>query len=293
MWKRLLQLEQEFTRRGVQISRSKISDAFQISERTARTMQHMLQYRDIISMQPERDSVEEGTKLFVMADIHFPFQDKLALATAIDEAEEYQPNIILLLGDTIDFYKLSRYIQNPKERNTTAEINMCKDFLVDLRLRFPSARIIYYVGNHEERLDNYIMSKANEIYDLVEGLLELKLGLAELKMEYITEPFSIGKLWCLHGHEKPGGSYNPEYVCNIIWKCVHDHFLCAHFHRTQEKVFPSISGKKYWGGSCGYLAGYMSYARLNQWNQGFCKIEFHRDGTFKANNCKIIEGHLY
>jgi len=125
------------------------------------------------------------------------------------------------------------------------------------------------------------------------NLLEEKLGLKELDIEYRSCPFRIGKLWFLHGHERPGGSYNPEYITNVIWKYVHDHFIVGHFHRNQEKVFKRIDGELYWGGAVGHLATTFEYAILNNWTQGFAIVKYDEQGRFKAEIKTIYNGEVY
>lgn len=109
----------------------------------------------------------------------------------------------------------------------------------------------------------------------------------------LIDPFSFGKLWILHGHEKPGGAYNPEYITNVIWQYVHDHFCVGHFHRGQEKVFKNISGDTFWACSIPYLAGKMDYAPLNKWNQGFVRVDYSNNGNFRGRMLKIIDGEIY
>lgn len=293
MWRNALRIESEFTRRGEHLSRLKLMDAFQIPEHSARFLYDCLRARDIIALQPDQFPTDSGTKELVLSDIHIPFQDDLAVDAALNYADQFQPDIITLLGDTIDFYKISRFVKSPKKKSVSGEIKQTRGFLSDLRKRFPNARIIFYKGNHEDRMDTYIMSNASEIYDLVQDLLEVKLGLRELNIEYQAEPFAIGKLWHLHGHEKPGGSYNPEYVCNVMWKHVHDHFVVGHFHRNQQKTFKRIDGSTFSTASVGYLAGEMDYARLNAWSQGFYCVTYGKDGRFRGELKNINAGEVY
>src|SRR5574343_137762 len=48
-------------------------------------------------------------RIFVMGDIHIPFQDTAALRLALEFCHEYQPDIILLNGDILDQYAASRW----------------------------------------------------------------------------------------------------------------------------------------------------------------------------------------
>lgn len=285
-------LEREFIRRGEEISRLKIQDSFQISQAEAQHIIFALDNKDIIKSNPDIFQAD-GQRLLIFSDVHYPFQDDLALNAMIEFALEYKPDIFVLLGDIIDFYQISTFVKNPGKKSVKKEIEETKKFLTELRHHFPDARIIYKTGNHEDRLEKYIFQKAKEIHDLISDLLPNELGLKDLKIEYMTEPFAIGKLWFLHGHEKPGGAYNPEYICNVIWQYVHDHFIVGHFHRKQQKTFKNISGDTFWTGALGYLAGQMDYAILNKWTQGFCTVDYSSNGHFRATNREILNGEIF
>lgn len=294
LWERALILYEEAEKKGLPFGRNKLKEILGITENLAREILFALENRDIISKLEAIETISKETAL-VFSDVHIPFQDDLALNTMFDYIEdmEIDPSIIIILGDLLDFYKISKFIKNPKKKDISKEIEIAKKFLISLRNKFPYARIIFKEGNHERRLVSYIWQNASDIYDLVEDLLEIKLGLKDLNIEYCYKPFKVGNLWFLHGHEKAGGSYNPEYITNVMWKYIHDHFMVGHFHRTQDKIFKRIDGKTYWGGAVGYLAGEMDYAVLNNWNHGFAVIDFDEKGNFRASNKKIYNGNVY
>jgi len=292
LWLRALQLDSEFNRRGEETSRIKLQESLQIPQAEAQHIVWCLENKDIIKCNPDKFNAD-GEKALIFCDIHFPFQDKLAVSSMIEHAVNYQPTIIIINGDLIDFYQISTFVKNPSQKGVSSEIKETKSFLENLRYLFPNARIIYKSGNHEDRMEKYIFQSAPKISDLIDDLLPVKLGLHNLKIEYQIEPFSLGKLWILHGHEKPGGAYNPEYICNVIWQYVHDHFCVGHFHRGQEKIFKNISGDTFWTCAIPYLAGKMDYAPLNKWSQGFIEVDFSQKGHFKGRTIKIIDGQIY
>jgi len=192
-----------------------------------------------------------------------------------------------------DFYQVSSFSKDPTRKSCKDELVQSHEFLVDLRKRFPDAKIYYLKGNHEKRFETYIFKQAPQIYELVSDLIQIKLGLKELDIQWVDRPFRIGRLWHLHGHEKPGGSYNPEYITNVIWKYVHDHFIVGHYHRNQEKIFKKITNEMFWGGAIGYLAGELDFALLNKWNQGFAIIKYQPSGFFKPRLYTVVDGDIF
>lgn len=292
-WKHLLELEKEFKRRDETLSRGKISEVLKVSENTAKGLQFALENKDVITLKP--DSFDHaGKKELVISDLHQPFTDQLALNTVLERAHRFQPDIIVLLGDIIDFFKISRFpeAKKKKKKSVKEEMETTKKFLEELRYQFPGAEIIYYEGNHEDRLTRYIIQNATEIQDLIENLLQEKLDLYKNNIKYVTEPFQIGKLWHLHGHEKPTGGHNPEYVTNVVFKVVLDNFICGHFHRSQTKPFKGISNI-YQGLANGHLFTRMDWALLNNWNQSFFEIQYDQKGHFRAEEHKIYKGEIF
>jgi len=292
LWLQCLLLEKELRRRGEEISRIKIQEAFSVPQALAQNIVFALKNRDLIQIKPEAfEGV--GKRVLVIADLHIPFSDKLCVETVLEYADEYKPDIIVILGDLVDFYKISKYVKNPLKKSVSGELQEGGGFLVDLRNRYRNSEIIYKQGNHEDRMTRYIMENAKEIYDLVSDLLPQKLRLNELKIKYIVEPFRIGRLWLLHGHEKVGGSYNPEYITNVMWKYIHDHFLVGHYHRNQEKIFKNIEGKQFWGAAVGYLAGELDWAILHNWTHGFATIDFDNRGNFRGRVRTVQGGEIF
>lgn len=291
-WGNLLLLEKEFKRRGENLSRENLMKLLHVPLNRARTYQFALENRDVIAFNPMNVEVYEDRTELILSDLHIPFHDEIAIEAALNYADGFRITDITLLGDFIDFYKISRFTKDPTERSVSEELAIGKAFLTMLTKRFPNAKIRYKMGNHEARLAVYIMSQAKEIYDLVDNLLETRLGLKELGIELITEPFRVGKLWHLHGHEKTGGSYNPEYATNVIWNYVFDHFIAGHFHRGQEKIYKRIDDHIFYGGIVGYLAKELDYAMLNKWTKGFAIVNYASDGMFRVRLHNIFNGQV-
>jgi len=296
LWKRTLLLQREFEKRGERLSRNKLQEAFQISEQTARGLLFALDNKDIISLKPQEISLTGGAVELVISDLHIPFHHKAAVELVLDFAEREKVNIISILGDLVDFYKISKFIKkNVRAKRVNDELKEAKQFLTELRQRFPNARIIFKPGNHEDRLEKYIVEKASEIADLIEGLLPNKLGFAELNIELKDRFYRIGKLWHLHGDEKPAGG-NPKYVVKVLFQYILRNFIFGHYHFWQTDTFKSIDGKYYWGGCIGHLSDvtkveYMQ-GRLNKWVMGFAIVKYNSDGWFMPRVYKIIDGRI-
>lgn len=294
LWTKALVLGRTAEKQGKEISRTDMQSLLKVGGRTASHLAWALKYRSVLNCQSEELETGASEIELSLGDLHVPYYDPACLDVILEYAETLKPTIITLMGDMLDFYRISNFNKNPlRSKRIADEIKQLRTILYDIRNRFPNARIIYYEGNHEARLERYICSNANELVELVDTLLQDKLELEKLKIEYINRPFRIGKLWHLHGHEKPAGINNPEYILNTWIQYIFDHFIIFHYHRTQDKVFKRIDGDVWTAHAIGYVAGDMDYAIINKWNQGFAVIEYEENGNFRVHNKKVLNGVIY
>ena len=62
----------------------------------------------------------------VINDIHFPYQDDKALQLTLKIIKAYQPDIIFINGDAMDFYAISKFSKEPLRSLTEKELNELK-----------------------------------------------------------------------------------------------------------------------------------------------------------------------
>lgn len=105
-------------------------------------------------------ALKKGSKTFklpqgtwiVLNDIHFPYHDEKALKTALMYAKERNVDGILLNGDLCDFYSISSHAKRWDGVDLVGEIEMAQEFFAGLVDQFPNVKIIWKLGNHENRL---------------------------------------------------------------------------------------------------------------------------------------------
>lgn len=110
--------------------------------------------------------------IIVASDIHIPFQDQLAVKAFLTYCAKKQPEVIVLNGDVLDMFMLSRFTKG-EGRNPLEEITECRQLLETLRALCPNALIYYVIGNHETRLERYVLNKAPELASLVEDVFSI------------------------------------------------------------------------------------------------------------------------
>jgi len=60
--------------------------------------------------------VQDAEKWLVLSDPHYPFQNKPYIKAIKRFAQDLEPDAIVINGDGLDFYDLSRFNKNPKRQ---------------------------------------------------------------------------------------------------------------------------------------------------------------------------------
>lgn len=244
----------------------------------------------------------ESNRIGLLPDIHIPYHDADALSLAIEYLRGVRCDCIILAGDTMDCYGLSRFEKDPSARNMAGEIAQTRQFLRGLRMAFPDARILFKEGNHERRWQ-YMLYKNPQICELDCMQLSYALKLNELGIEYIGKRSMIvagghmkdgmprNALSIIHGDEANiNGGVNPARTLFLrMGVCA----ICGHLHRRSEQQESTADGKTISTWSMGCLCGrWPDYAAINKWTTGFADVEV--DGEqFVVHNHSIINGRVF
>jgi hypothetical protein len=230
----------------------------------------------------------------LLYDIHFPFHSISALNCALDEIKDTQPDCVYIGGDMLDFYQLSRFQKDPRRRSFNDELEMAKQFFQILRNLVPHADIIYQLGNHEERFENYMYSRAPELLGVSEFKLEALLQCATYGVKIIDKKRYAHKdgLNIIHGHEFGQQIFSPVNPARGLYLKAKRNAICGHHHQTSEHSEADIEGSVVTCWSVGCLSGLNpEYRPLNKYNHGYATVEF-ADGQFAITNRRIIHGRV-
>jgi predicted phosphodiesterase len=240
--------------------------------------------------------INERSKIAVLSDIHIPYHDRVAVVTALKHAKRSGADTVLLNGDTVDFFSISRWEKDPRKRNLGREIKTAREFIRTVRELFPKARIIFKVGNHEDRWESYLSVKAPELLSMEEFQLDAVLELNKCGVEYVAEcrPIRLGRLNVMHGHEYKFAISNPVNAARGLFLRAKAYAMCGHFHQKSEHSENNVEGKSIATWSTGCLCDmHPDYAPLNNWTHGFAMVHVFSDGKFEVQNHKISGGKVY
>ena len=222
-------------------------------------------------------------------DCHIPWHDKAAytvmLTIAKDLNEKVKPlDQINIMGDFADFHGVKLHPKMPYEMSLKEtlrdEIRQVYLAVKQLRDMFPEAEINYIEGNHEQRLQRYLVQKAPELFDFV-TLPEL-LKFDTLGIRYY--PYGRGQLvQCLdtdyHLRHAPYNAGKHTAASTAHNKGISLGF--GHTHRKQSYTFKTAMNQEISCYSMGWLgdetAPIFNYIDTDNWSKGF-QIVYSVDG---------------
>lgn len=243
-------------------------------------------------------------KALIIPDCHIPAEDKKAYNLMLEVATSDQIDEIVILGDFADFYGVNSHGKDPRiDVKLAREIDQVNERLDELQMLFPEAGIQYAEGNHEYRLERYLMREAPEIFELVELKKLLKIEERGIKWhEY--GPTQLGQVLgsnLYFRHEPLGGS---EHVAADSVKKAGASIIFGHTHRIQEHQIVDINGNYHRGISAGWMGNKhhksMNYVKSHhQWAMGFAVVtvlpskDFFVDMKHIINYKVLHNGKIY
>ena len=235
-----------------------------------------------------------STRVLVLSDIHFPFHDERSLIMALEYGMDQKADTIVLNGDIMDCYQLSRYTRDPRVYDIQSELDNMVDFLTILKREF-QCPVYFKAGNHEERFMNYLKMKAPELLGIREFRLDILCKFGELGVVNIPDKRIIkaGKLSILHGHEFGNSTFSPVNPARGYYLRAKRSMIAGHYHRTSEHSEKDLSGEVTTTWSTGCLCDLSpEYRPFNSWNSGAAMVYIHDEGKYEVDNFRIIDGKI-
>jgi predicted phosphodiesterase len=238
-------------------------------------------------------------KVLFIPDIHAPFQDDRALNILYQFIKWFKPSTIIILGDILDCYAISRFTKDPNGAlKFQQELDEAQNILGQIRKSAPKADIRLIKGNHEARIQKFLWSNAKELANLHALEIENLLGLKNFNIKWIKEGMTnIFQLVVKHGsvvRKYSGYTAKAEFERNgCSGVSAHTHRQCIYRH--------SNNGGDYIWMETGHLADpnqeYLEGEKPN-WQQGF-GVGWFKKGSKRyhlelipINNYKAFYGGL-
>lgn len=251
-----------------------------------------LAHRRIKEKQKDNLIVKNRCRTFVLSDIHIPFQDNETLTHVFDCIVNSQPQYIVLLGDILDCYSISRFCKRPdRMRNLQYEIDTFYKMMLGLKKHIPNTEIHYVLGNHENRLEKLVLENP--------GLFGLKalepqelFRLNDLGIYYHKTKFNLNNFIFYHGDVvRKDSSYSAkaEFLDHKMSDGVSGHVHRLGSYYTTYEQLPTAWFEN--GCLCKIEPDYLNDPDKANWQHGFTVVD-HYEGINQATQV-LINQHKF
>ena len=231
-------------------------------------------------------------QVFVLSDMHIPFQDEETLANVFDCLVDSQPENIVLLGDILDCYSISRFSKRPdRMRNLQYEIDTFYKMMRELQKHLPNTDIHYVLGNHENRLEKLVLDNPG-LFGL-SALTPSKLfRLDDLGIYYHKTKVKLNNFIYYHGDVvRKDASYTAkaEYMDHKMQDGVsgHTHRLGSYYSTYEQNTSAWFEN----GCLCKIEPDYINDPDKANWQHGFTVVDSY-DGINQATSI-LIQNHTF
>lgn len=246
-----------------------------------------------------------------ISDSHSQFWDEFTWQVFFAFIKDAQPELIVLGGDNLEFYRISKHQKDPtRAMNLQSEI----DFVVENKLKkirelCPRSQIDYHIGNHEARLFSYLCTDAPALSSLRCLKFNELLDLDKYEINFVSRENFI------FNPKKDKDNYK---VYENKWAWTHgtdcgnfpadkelNHYglsgASGHVHRHTYKSKRNLTGYLTWqslGASCTLKTGKEYIQTMINWDNGFGIVYFHKNGVTQehittSNGFAALHGKVF
>lgn len=232
-------------------------------------------------------------KALIVPDTHAPYHHKRAIELVFTMAKD-TPGLteIVLLGDFADFYGVNGHGKHPGMMHLlTKEIDHVNEILDLIDREFPDVKKVYIEGNHEYRLERYIVNNAPALFGVTQWDYLFKLNERPNWKAINYGPMQYYKVLGsdLFARHEP---YSMSSAKASLAKCSAN-LVYGHIHRREYAIARRPDGKRVINFSPGWLGdfrkkevfGYVSNPPL--WEMGAAIVTV--EGNSPDFNLQMIE----
>ena len=242
---------------------------------------------------PEPPRVASGSlrRILVVPDAHIPYHAPKALALVREVAQQFRPNILVVIGDWGDCYCVSSFDKDPeRKRFLRDELEECRVEMRALVEASRAERVVICEGNHEARIKK-LLTKVPALHGLVS--FPEYLGIQQNGWEWVPYKTSvrIGKMNYTHDVGRYGVNAT-RATLQDSGTCVtfgHTHRLAEHYegnHREGTRVCLNVG----WLGDPA-AADYQHIDKVRRESQHGLGIQYQdQDGVTFSHAVPFVNG---
>lgn len=244
-------------------------------------------------------------KALLIPDVHIGHEDKKAYGLMLKVAKDIKVDEIVILGDFADFYAINSHGTHPQVIPMLIdEVESVKKRIDELDKLFPKAKKVFIEGNHEYRLERYLLKNCPALFGVTstEHLLELNK-----RPNWKFIPYGPNQSYKVLGSKlkarhEPLSSSAKATAAKALTSLVY-----GHIHRIEESHIVGLDGTNHVCFSVGWL-GDKTYDKIfgyvkshHQWQLGFgivhvdekTKYFYHDKIHILDNYTCVVNGKLY
>lgn len=214
-------------------------------------------------------------------------------------AQHFKPDTIVVLGDFADFYSVSSHDKSPRRAALLEDELEAVGKGLEMLGQLGASKKHFVSGNHEDRLDRYLMKHAPALWGMCNVRDVLKLKDRGWTFTPYKEHLKLGKLHITHDAGKAG-----LYAHYDAQRAFEGNVILGHTHRLGYAVVGNAQGKPHVGAMLGWLGDvskvdYMHRIRaLRDWAHGFGVGYQTPDGAVHVqpvpivNRSVVVDGRL-
>lgn len=227
-----------------------------------------------------------------IGDLHIPYEDKHCVQLVLNFISWFHPHFVFIVGDCIDMYQLSVFDKQPdRALQIGDDIKETRAFLSQLRAVAPRAEIIYFEGNHEDRLRKFLW-KHPEIAKIEEIQLPSLLHLADFNIKLVggLEDYDYHNFQIEHGGIIRKHS---AYTAKGQMEARGTSGISGHSHRMGSHFKTNRGGDFVWYENGCLCDRNPEYVKHPDWQNGFTVGYFKRGNSrFTVEQICITGGKL-
>ncbi len=230
-------------------------------------------------------------RLLIVPDAHHPYVDPVAWGVFLAGAKAFRPNRIVVLGDFIDCYCVSRHRKDPTE-DTRLEVEIEAGNAALDQLDALGAKHKHFIaGNHEARLSAYLAEQAPALFNMIK--VERLFRLKERGWSYTPygKHLRVGKVF--YSHDPAGcGAYahmraSKKYGHPIVFGHTHRAALAYEGDATGAKRIAMMAG---WLGDLEKATYVHEINKVHEWMHSFAIGYMEPSGVTHLQLIPIVNG---
>lgn len=233
-------------------------------------------------------------RVLFIPDTHVPYHDTSVWRLLLRSINEFEPHVLVVLGDFADFYAVSDHDKNPNRTRDlkveVASVNQCIDQLDAFK---KIRRKVFVKGNHEWRLERYLMRKAPELFNMVRVSELFNLDRRGWETVEYMDDARVGKIYVTHDTGKSGKVAHLAAQADYESNCV-----IGHTHQIGYGIVGNARGEPHVGAMFGWLGDFDSIDYLHRvkarrnWAHGFGVGYLRADGAASLVPVPVIRNSV-